>query len=86
MVANSTTVKRIIVGVVMVRSTKINNYFDRKGSRLEINKTKVSQTKNGQFRTTIPKFIADALNIKKGDVLVFDKEEDYIIVHPESVS
>ena len=64
----------------MGRLVRKNNYFDRKGSRLEINKTKVSMTKNGQFRSTIPKFLVDALSIKKKSVLVWDKEDDCLIV------
>ncbi|GEM_PF-1843169 len=37
---------------------------------------KVSETKNGQYRITLKKKIAQALDIKGGDYLVFLKDKD----------
>ena len=37
---------------------------------------KVSETKNGQYRITLKKKIAQALNIKGGDYLVFLMDKD----------
>jgi len=37
---------------------------------------KVSETKNGQYRITLKKKIAKALNIKGGDYLVFLMDKD----------
>jgi len=49
----------------------MNEYFSKKGSRLEANKAIVSLQKNGQYKTTIPKAIANAAGLKKGSVLKF---------------
>ena len=49
-----------------------NEFFKRKGHRLESNKVLVRQTKNGQFHTTIPRGIAKAAQLKHGSVLEFE--------------
>lgn len=45
--------------------------FNKRGSRLETNLVKVCEV-NSQFKTTIPKGIAESVGIKKGSVLRFN--------------
>ena len=45
--------------------------FNKKGSRLETLKVKVSQTKNGQYRITLPQMIARQIGIVQGSVMEY---------------
>lgn len=50
----------------------VNEYFARRGKRLESNRVKVRLTANGQFSLTIPRALALGYNLKKGSIVVFE--------------
>lgn len=48
------------------------NYLKRTGSRLTSDKMIVQHTRNGQYSITIPKWMANSMNLKKGSIIQFE--------------
>lgn len=54
-----------------------NKYFSRCGKRLEDNRMKIRQTRNGQFSVTVPKKLAIAAGFHKGTIVEFEWVGNY---------